>query len=310
MREGVGLVVADVRDGGARIDRQQALERHLVPGAVALLPIPGGLPVVRLYRRPAVGEPNERLAIAAGFHEGEPFAVGHAAIGQTEGIEQHLVPRPLVVVREAGAVVADGANAAFETDVLGGGDRLNRLELGNGIAIGRPQRLGSEQAENVGKQQLLMLLLVIDAELDQDRQRIGPLIDEAAREELRQRLIDVGAIRAHLLRRRARQQPAPPARLSLAFALVVGVEAVLEVGRELAVVRQVRLEDETLVEPGRVREVPFRRTGVVHRLHGLVFVAQRSCKRERELAARSQALVQIGDANSGFGAGGGMDRKR
>ena len=108
------------------------------------------------------------------------------------------MPRALVVVREAGAVVADGANAAFETDVLGAADRLNRLSLG-GIAIGRPQRLGSEQAENVGKQQLLMLLLVIDAELDQPP-RVRPLIDEAAREELRQRLIDVGAIGAHLLR--------------------------------------------------------------------------------------------------------------
>ncbi len=155
-----------------------------------------------------------------------------------------------------------------------------------------------------------MLLLVVDAELDEHRQRIGALIDEAACEQLRERLVDVAAILAHLLCRRTRQQPAPAARLPLAFALVVGVEAVLEVRRELAVVRQVRLEDEALVEPGRVREVPFRRTGVVHRLHSLVFVAQRGRKRERQLAAGPQALVQIGNVLSGFGMGGGMNRKR
>ena len=162
---------------------------------------PGACQPCALHRRPAVGEPHERLAIAAGLDEGEPFAVGHAAVGQTEGIEQHLVPRALVVEREAGAVVADGADAAVES----GCTRRPRppptgSSLGNGIAIGRPQRVGREQAEDVGEQQLLMLLLVIDAELDQHRQRIGPLIDEAAREELRQRLVDIGAIRAHLLR--------------------------------------------------------------------------------------------------------------
>ena len=66
-------------------------------------------------------------------------------------------------------------------DVLGGGrPRSTGSGLGSGIAIGGPQRLGGEQAEDVGQQQLLVLLLVIDAELDQDRERIRPLIDEAA----------------------------------------------------------------------------------------------------------------------------------
>ena len=50
------------------------------------------------------------------------------------------------------------------------------------LAIGGPQRVGGEQAEDVGQQQLLVLLLVIDAELDQHGERLGSFIDEALRE--------------------------------------------------------------------------------------------------------------------------------
>ena len=130
--EGICLVVADVRDGRARIDRQQAFQRHLLPDAVALFPVARRVPALRLHRRPAVGEPDERLAVAAGFHEGEPLAVGDAAVGEAIGIEQHLVARPLVVVRKAGAVVADGADAAVESDEL----RLGRAATGSAFGSG------------------------------------------------------------------------------------------------------------------------------------------------------------------------------
>ena len=79
VREGVGLEVADVADGRARIDRQQPVERHLVPGAVALLPVAGRCPALRVDRRPAVGEPEQRRRVAAVLHEGQPFAIGDAA---------------------------------------------------------------------------------------------------------------------------------------------------------------------------------------------------------------------------------------
>ena len=196
---------------------------------------------------------------------------------------------------------------AMNASVRRAGDRLG---LRRGIAIGGAQRVGGEQAEDVGQQQLLVLLLVIDAELDQHGERIGPLIDEALREQPRQRLVDVGAIGAHLRRRRPRQQPAPAARLPLAFALVVGVEAVFEVGRELAVVGQVRLQDEALVEPRRMREMPLGGARIVHRLNRLVLVAQRCGEGERQLPAGAQSVVEVGHMQLGLGVSRRLDRKR
>jgi hypothetical protein len=281
-----------------------------MPDAVALFPVAGGLPALRLHRRPAIGKPNKWLAIAAGFHEGEPLAVGHAAVGETVRVEQHVVARSLVVVREAGAVVTDAADAPVETYELRLARTGDRLRLRQWIAIGGAQRIGGEEAEDVGEQQLLVLLLVIDAELDQHGEGIGPFVDEALREETRQRLVDVGAIGAHLRRRRPRQEPTQAARLPFAFALVVRIEAVLEVGRELAIVGQVRLQDEALIEPSRMRKVPLRRASVVHWLHRLVLVAQRCRKSEGQLAAGAQTFVEIRNAELGFGMGGRSDRKR
>ena len=58
--------------------------------------------------------------------------------------------------------------------------------------------MAANRAEDVGQHQLLMLLLVIDAELDQLGDGVVSFIDEALREQPRQRLVDVGAIVAHL----------------------------------------------------------------------------------------------------------------
>ena len=48
---------------------------------------------------------------------------------------------------------------------------LELLETWGCRPIGRPQRLGGEQRQDIGEDQLLMLLLVVDAKLDQLRHR-------------------------------------------------------------------------------------------------------------------------------------------
>ena len=45
--------------------------------------------------------------------------------------------------------------------------RFASADAGTGLAISGLERLGGEQAQDVGEQKLLVLLLVIDAELDQ-----------------------------------------------------------------------------------------------------------------------------------------------
>src|ERR1700736_1760219 len=44
-REGVGFVIADVADGGGRVDRLQSAKRHPLPLAVDLAPVAGRLPL-------------------------------------------------------------------------------------------------------------------------------------------------------------------------------------------------------------------------------------------------------------------------
>ena len=66
------------------------------------------------------------------------------------------------------------------------------------LAISRLERVLGEGRENVGEEQLLVLLLVIDAELDQvERGR------RKRRQRALERLIDVRAIGADLVERRA-----------------------------------------------------------------------------------------------------------
>ena len=80
------------------------------------------------------------------------------------------------------AIQSSGAGSATATPGVGAG-------------VSRLQRLAGEQAQDVGEQQLLMLLLVIDAELDQ-LSRPGLKATLAKPLECR---IDMLAIGAHLV---------------------------------------------------------------------------------------------------------------
>src|ERR1039458_9206616 len=78
--EGVGLVIADMGNGGRWIDRLQAGERHHEPGAIVLPPVAGRLPglsvqVLRLYRRPAIRQPERGRRIAPSLDEREPLGI-------------------------------------------------------------------------------------------------------------------------------------------------------------------------------------------------------------------------------------------
>ena len=138
-----------------------------------------------------------------------------------------------VVPGVAVAVVADRADAALEFDpadrvvASAGFDRpLRRL-------ISRPQRVGGEEREDVGQKQLLMLLLVIDADLDEPgdlRVRVGALCKQSF-----ERLVDVTAVCHDALGRRPCQQTAVGARLAGAERLVIRIEAIIERRIELAI---------------------------------------------------------------------------
>ncbi len=136
-----------------------------------------------------------------------------------------------------------------------------------------------------------MLLLVVDAELDQLGDRWIALRN-ARLEDCIERGIDMPPVAHHLLERRTRQEPALGSRLPGAGGLVVGIEAIGEALIQRAEARKMRLQHERLEEPGGVRQVPLGGAGVVHRLDDLIFRTQRLCQRQGEPARLRQTPRQ------------------
>src|ERR1700716_2017232 len=114
-----------------------------------------------------------------------------------------------------------------------------------------------------------MLLLVIDAELDQLRHWRMTQRDTALEHGVERR-IDMTPVAQHLIEAGTGQEPALGARLPRARGLLIGIEAVGEALVQRAEARQMRLAYERLEEPGGVRQVPLGGAGVVHRLDNLV----------------------------------------
>ena len=176
--------------------------------------------------------------------------------------------RPLAIEAEALPVVSDLHHAAVEFAICRrGAVRLADCD-GARVLVGRTQRVLREQVQNVSEQQFLMLLLVIAAEFDQLGDRGAKIILH----ERRHRAVDVVTIGDDRLEGRACDHASSRTRLTGADALVIGVEEEIELRIERAVAGKIRFENHPLEKPRRVREMPFRRTCVGHRLHGRVGV--------------------------------------
>ena len=119
------------------------------------------------------------------------------------------VPRRLVVEREApdrSAVVTRPRRARRRASSIrigraGGIDGERRLD------VDRVERVAEEHVLDVHQQQLLVLLLVVQAELD-ERGEVGPRVGVAAVDQLVHRGVDVGAVARDLVDGRAREQAA------------------------------------------------------------------------------------------------------
>ena len=103
-----------------------------------------------------------------------------------------------------------------------------------------------------------------------------------------------------VVERGPRDHAASRARLTRADALVIGIEQEIELRIERAVAGKIRFENHRLEEPGRMREMPFRRACIGHRLHGRIGVGQRraeagACFADR-LIERAEIEVLLGGA--------------
>ena len=274
-----------MRDRRGRVDGLRAAQRHGPIAVVARFPIERRAPAFRLHRRPASREPDKGRAIAAVGHELHPFGVADQSVRKLERLDERAMPRALAIEGEALAIVSH-LNAAAVEFVIGRRRVVGLADRdGAWILVSRMQRVLREQMQDVGQQQFLMLLFMIAAELDQ-RCDCGRKIVLHKR---RHRTVDMVAIRGDRLERRAGDHAASRTRLTRANALVIGIEQEIELAIERAITGQSLFENHSLEKPCRMREMPFRRACVGHRLHGRVGVGQR---RAEPCARRANRLIK------------------
>ena len=115
------------------------------------------------------------------------------------------MPWALVVEGEAVTRMADFVQAALMLDPLEAPKR-RRVRPRAWAPVGRPQRVLRERVLDVGEDQLLVLLLVVDAQLEQAP---GLRIHAIRGERLEYGFVDVRAVRADLGDIRAREEAAP-----------------------------------------------------------------------------------------------------
>jgi len=149
------------------------------------------------------------------------------------------------------------------------------------VVVRREQRVARQQVLDVGNQQLLVLLFVVQAQRDQGQQ---PGVVCVAGQQALHALVHIGAVGQHLGQRGAREQAALRARVLGAHAVVVRIEQHAKRRVERCKRQFVRLQHKGLEEPGGVRQVPFGGAGVGHGLGAGVFRRQRGRQRHRALA--------------------------
>ena len=139
---------------------------------------------------------------------------------------------------------------------------LSSLCLGCRID-GRPERVERKGVFQVGDHQLLVLLLMVQAQFDQRRACLpGGVVRPVG--EGGDGIIHIGAVSGDFSHGRPGHEAAMGARILRADSLVVGVEEIV-IGRIYDLIgRIMRLEHESLEEPGRVGPVPAGGACLLH----------------------------------------------
>jgi hypothetical protein len=221
------------------------------------------------------------------------------------GAEEDLVAGALVVVGEPATAVAHRHDAAGPIDPT---ERAGVGRTGRRAGeVGRAQRVAREDVLDVHEEQLLVLLLVVEAEGHELVDRLA----DVGREDGAHRTVDGLPVGPDLGGGRPGDLAALGPGVPGADGLVVRVEQVAEGLVERLVAGVVGLEDERLEEPGGVGPVPLRGADVGHRLDGLVLGTERRGQRLGEVA---HGVVPGGEGVTrrrrlgGDGVGGGRWR--
>ena len=182
----------------------------------------GGLPALVGCGGKAVHQPQRGGAVAAVFHEGQPFGIGDEVAGEPDRADKSAVRGLFIVEMEAVVGMPDGVDALVDGDPFLS-RMLRRRREAPGWIIGRRDRVLGKGVQDVGQHQFLMLLLVVEADLDQ-RREAGEALLTGGLEELDHGGIDMPAIGGDLVRARAGQVAALMPGVPRTRADIIGIE--------------------------------------------------------------------------------------
>src|SRR4051812_5996363 len=156
----------------------------------------------------------------------------------------------------------------------------------------RVERVLGKDVFDVGEQQLLVLLFVMEAE-DQDGLDFFQLFLSRFAQELADGLVDRRSETIGFGHSRPRDQPPQITPMHVARSVVVGIKQIGVFRNFRPIPRHPDFRDEGLKEPARVGQMPLRRANIGHRLHDEIFRLQGLAHPRAEIADLPVAFQQL-----------------
>ncbi len=236
---------------------------ELYPLGAGFFPVERRFPAVSLHGFPAVREPELRAGIARVFHECQILAAGRQAHGKAERAQKNFVPRPFIVKVKRFAFRADLIEA-FRIKLLLLLRRAFSRPCSDCRLVHRMQRVAPESMLDIGNDQLLVLLLMVQPE---DHKFLRFCGDRTGLQQLEHLLVDVSAILADFLQAGTRKGIAQRFFRLLAYSVVIRIKEIAKLRMERPISGQMIGKNESLKEPTCVCHVPFGWAGLRTRLH-------------------------------------------
>src|SRR5580700_8481871 len=197
---------------------------------------------------------------------------------------------PFVVIGEFVAVVADLDNRLVEFKKTQR-RRLRGNDIDLALAKHRMQRILRKNMFDVGDEQFLMLLLVMNPENEDWFDFIEKFVVRVPKEIFDVR-IDRSTISTRVFDGGPRDQTAQVAPVHVAGGIVVGVKQISVLRNFSPIIWNPFLENKRFEKPGGVRQMPFRRAHIRHRLHNAIFGLESRAKRVAETSNFAKARKQ------------------
>src|SRR2546430_8704380 len=219
IRERVGFEITDVGYGLIFIDGSKSGEREMPPSVIMSCPVKRRLPALLIHGGPAERKPEFGPHVAVIFNESDVIAVGDRTRRQRKFRDERAMTRAFVIVRKSAAIVTDLDDGFVEIDEMVGTDRravrLRRARRSRPTIEYWMERVLGEDMVDVGYEQLLMLLLVINSENQNRLDLIAKLLVRSGKKVIDVG-VDSGTVAVRFVNSRPRDQPPQVASMHVA----------------------------------------------------------------------------------------------